>query len=93
MLLSKFNDFLALIFDISVPLLPSCSDNSVLESVQTAFPWIRVQCCSILQECDIHKKGDSIKCSKTIKNEEMHILLHGLFTGWGAFLCQILAQS
>lgn len=42
MLLSKFNDFLALIFDISVPFLLSCFDNSVLESAQAAFPWTPV---------------------------------------------------
>lgn len=35
---------------------------------------------------------NSVKCAKTIKNEEVNILLHGLFTGCGAFLCQILAQ-
>lgn len=82
MLLSKFNDFLALIFDIFVPLLLSCSDKSMLGSAQTAFPWIRVQCCSIWQECDIHREGDSMKCAKTIKNEEMNCTAGFVYWLW-----------
>lgn len=75
LLQSMFNNFLALFLDVFVPLLLSWCDDSLLERIQTAFLWVWVQCCSMLQEHYIHrgdKGGDGTKGAQIVHTQQMH---------------------